>query len=167
MHSNVTNVIETPSSLSPSPSNSSSTNASSINNYGNLTEPTSCANYFQNPNVNHNQSHQQLNMISPVMPNSSNSAVVSTNNSLTNGFNNGLNAYNAPINSLTNHSISATNTYSPSCRNSIANTDSKGLPTSQLIESTNSSVLAHNSHNISSSLFFKIFRNNFTFFLNR
>jgi len=150
MHSNVTNVIETPSSLSPSPSNSSSTNASSINNYGSLTEPTPCSNYFQNSNLNHNQSHQQLNMVSPVIPNSSNSAVVSTNNSLTNGYNNGLNAYSAPI----NHSISATNAYSPSIRNSIANTESKGLPTSQLIESTNSSVLAHNSQNISSILFF-------------
>ena len=90
-------------------------------------------------------------MVSPVIPNSSNSAVVSTNNSLTNGFNNGQNAYSAPI----NHSISATNAYSPSIRNPIANTESRGLPTSQLIESTNSSVLAHNSQNISSSLFFK------------
>ena len=139
MHSNVTNVLETPSSLSPSPSNSSSTNASSVNNYGPLTEP-SCASYFPNTNVNHGQSHQQLSMITPPnMTNSSNIPMSLTNSSLTNGFN----VYSGQVNTIPSQQnlITSNSDYTPSINNSVLNTETKMTNASQSIERSNSNNL--------------------------
>ena len=141
MHSNVTNVLETPSSLSPSPSNSSSTNASSVINYVTLAEP-SCTSYFPSTNVNQGQSHQQLSMITPPnMTNSSNIPMPLTNSSLTNGFN----VYSGQVNTITNQQnlITSNSAYHPpSINNSTLNTETKMTNvSSQSIERSNSNNL--------------------------